>query len=77
MPITVIAYKMFFRMKCLTCTKALISICISVRMKEGKGNILRLAVEVNIITAGFTTQHTSLTFIHAFWTAAMVLQAIF
>ena len=67
MPITVIAYSLLQH-----ANKALISTCISVRMKEGKGNILRLAVKVKIITAGFTTQRTSLAFIHAFWTAAMV-----
>ena len=46
-------------------TKA--SISVSVRVKQGKP--LHLAVEVNIIP---TIQHTSLTLIHVFWTAAIV-----
>ena len=45
---------------------------ITVWVKQGKCNVLRLDVEVNIIPAGYTIQHTSLAFMHAFWTAAMV-----
>ena len=48
-------------------TKALISTCISVMVKQRKGSILRLAVEVNI----YDPMHISLAFIHVFWTAAI------
>ena len=47
-------------------------------LRKGEtGTNLRLAVEASITPAGFTIKHISLAFIHAFWTAAMVLQAIF
>ena len=76
--ITVKAYKKthsFFRMKFLapTCYNQA-PINISVWVKQGKCNDLHLAVEVNIISAGFAIQHTSQAFIHAFWT--VVQQAL-
>ena len=69
MSITAIAYKEMvfssFRMKLLTST------CYKGTHKYlRKENVLLLAVWVNIITAGFPK--SSLTFLHAFWTAAMV-----
>ena len=39
--------------------------------ETGKMSCLRLAVEVTVIPAEYTIQHTSLAIIYVFWTVAM------